>query len=257
VDPDGITPGSVNATILEHHRRWQRLLMPNLGILHRLSHVDGITGLELRYQYLITQMMERPWSQRIRFLKLANVKYIISSENLEEHKDLVGELERINPLVLKIKKPLPRAWVVGQVLPLKRGSVEEVLEPSFDPSVQAIAGGSIPKASQAGFFKEVDSLRYDKDGCIRIRVTSDRPSVLVLSESSYPGWQVIVNGEKRECLWLNLLFQGVELSPGQNDIVFEFRPEHFSVYGYISLISLCVVCSICFSPLFLRKRRPQ
>jgi hypothetical protein len=232
-------------------------LMPNLGILHGLNHVDGVTGLELRYQYLITQTLERPWSQRIHFLRLANVKYIISRDNLEEHKDLVGEVERISPIVLKIKKSLPRAWLVGQVLPMKRGSVEELLEPTFDPSVQAIAGGRIPKTSQADFFKEVDSLRYEEDGRIRIRVTSDRPSILVLSESSYPGWQVMVNKEKRECLWLNLLFQGVEIPSGQNEIVFGFRPECFSVYGLVSLVSLCLVCGICFSPCFVRKRGRQ
>ncbi len=113
-----------------------------------------------------------------------------------------------------------------------------MLEPSFDPSIQAIGGGNIPKLSQAAFFKEVDSLRYEKDGRIRIEVTSDRPGVLVLSESSYPGWRVSVNGEKKECLWLNLLFQGVELSSGQNEIIFEFRPEHFPAFVSVSLVSL-------------------
>ncbi len=186
VDPDVLAPLGLNAPILEYHRQWQMLLMPNLGILHRLNHVDGTTGLELRYQYLITEMLHRPWSQRIRFLRLANVKYIISRQNLDEHKDLVGQVERVNPLVLKIKEPLPRAWMVGQVFPLKRGSVEELLEPFFDPSIQAIAGGNIPEFPQAAFFKEVDSLRYEKDGRIRIEVASDRPGILVLSESSYP-----------------------------------------------------------------------
>jgi hypothetical protein len=166
-------------------------------------------------------------------------------------------VERVNPLVLKIKEPLPRAWMVGQVLPLKRGSVEDLLEPFFDPSIQAIAGGNIPEFSQAAFFKEVDSLQYEKDGRIRIKVTSDRPGILVLSESSYPGWRVSVNGEKKECLWLNLLFQGVELSSGQNEIIFEFRPEHFPAFVSVSVISLCIVWSVFFSSLFFRKRIRQ
>jgi hypothetical protein len=166
-------------------------------------------------------------------------------------------VERVNPLVLKIKEPLPRAWMVGQVLPLKRGSVEELLEPSFDPSIQAIGVGNIPKFSQAAFFKEVGSLRYETDGRIRIKVASDRPGILVLSESSYPGWRVFVNGEKKECLWLNLLFQGVELSSGQNEIIFEFRPEHFPAFVSVSLVSLCIVWSVFFSSLFFRKRIRQ
>jgi len=231
--------------------------MPNLGILHHLNHVDGTAGLELRYQYLITEILKRPWSQRIRFLKLANVRYIITRQNLEEHEDLVGQVERVNPLVLRIKETLPRAWIVGQVFPLKRGSVEELLETSFNPSLQTIGGGNIPKLSQSPFFKEVDSLRYEKDGRIHIEVTSDRPGILVLSESSYPGWHVSVNGEARTCLWLNVLFQGVELFPGRNEIIFEFRPNRFIAFACVSLLSLCLVWSVFFSPLLLIRRSRQ
>jgi hypothetical protein len=172
---------------------------------------------------------------------------------LEGHRDLVSELERVNPLVLKVKKPLPRAWVVGQVLPVKRGSVEELLEPSFDPFSQVIAGVSVSNGSQATFFREIDSLRYEKDGRIRVKVTSDRPCVLVLSESSYPGWRVFVNGQEKACLWLDLLFQGVELSPGRNEVVFEFRPNHFAVFVGLSLFGLGIVGIFFSSSLFRRK----
>ena len=97
-------------------------------------------------------------------------------------------------------------------------------------------------------------MQYEKDSRIRIKVTLNQPGVLVLSESSYPGWRVSVNGETKTCLWLNLLFQGVELSPGQNEIIFEFRPEHFLAFASVSVLSLCIVCGVFFSPLFFRKR---
>ena len=257
VAPDATAPGSRYSTILENHRHWQALLMPNLGILHGLHHVDGVTGLELRYQYLITELLSRPWPERIRFLKLVNVKYIISRQSLDEHNDLLDHVERINPLVFRIKNPLPRAWMVAQVLPLHKGSVEELLKPSFDPWSQVIAGGVLPKLSEPGFFNEVDALRYEQDGRIRITVTADRPSVLVLSESSYPGWRVFVNGQEKECLWLNLLFQGVELPSGRNEILFEFRPQRFSGYAAVSLVSLAFLWIVFFSSLSWTKRRPM
>ncbi|NTV33457.1 MAG: YfhO family protein, partial [Deltaproteobacteria bacterium] len=225
--------------------------------LHGLHHVDGVTGLELRYQYLITELLSRPWPERIRFLKLVNVKYIISRQSLDEHNDLLDHVERINPLVFRIKNPLPRAWMVAQVLPLHKGSVEELLKPSFDPWSQVIAGGVLPKLSEPGFFNEVDALRYEQDGRIRITVTADRPSVLVLSESSYPGWRVFVNGQEKECLWLNLLFQGVELPSGRNEILFEFRPQRFSGYAAVSLVSLAFLWIVFFSSFSWTKRRPM
>jgi hypothetical protein len=212
--------------------------------------------MELRYQYLLTELLNRPWSEKIRFLKLVNVKYIISQQNLDEYEDLLGHVERVNPLVFRIKNPLPRAWMVGQVLPLQRGSVEELLVPSFDPSSQAIAGRTVPTLTTPGFFKQVDSLHYEKDGRIRIRTTADRPTVLVLSESSYPGWRVFVNGKEKNCLWLNLLFQGVALPSGNNEIVFEFRPVRFSGYLAVSLVSLAILWIVFFSSLSLKKRNP-
>lgn len=252
VDPGILASGG--ATVLEHHIRWQKLLMPNLGILRKIDHVDGTTGLELRYQYMIAELLERPWPEKMRFLKMANVKYIVSLQNLEEHKELAGHLEKVNPLVFKIKNPLPRAWMVGQVSPLKTGTMEELLETSFDPSRQAIAGGVIPDFPQAEYFGDVDSLQYEKGGRIRIRATPDRTCILVLSESSYPGWRVLVNGEEKPCLWLNLFFQGVTLSPGQNEIVFEFQPKHFSSFASLSLVSLFLSCLILFLP---RKKMQQ
>jgi len=52
-----------NLTVLENHIKWQSLLMPNLGVLYNLNQVDGTTGLELRYQYIITDILEKPWAE--------------------------------------------------------------------------------------------------------------------------------------------------------------------------------------------------
>jgi uncharacterized membrane protein YfhO len=68
-------------------------------------------------------------------------------------------------------------------------------------------------------------------------VTSEREGILVLSESSFPGWRVFVNGKEKECLWLDLLFQGVEIEKGKSTIEFRFRPTGFRLYGFVSLAS--------------------
>ncbi|MCD4716493.1 MAG: YfhO family protein [Desulfobacterales bacterium] len=246
VDNERTSPDFYQNTIFNHHITWQKLLMPNLGILHNLNHVGGTSGLELRYQYLITEMLLKPWPEKVRFLRLANVKYIISLKPLDKNPDLKGQIEKINAIVYKIRGYLPRAWIVGQLHPIRKGTMDELIDGSFNPEYSAIAKGKIADRYNKPFFKKIDDIRYENDGRINIELNADEPGVLVISESSYPGWQVFVDRQKKECLWLNLLFQGVEIEKGKHEICFLYRPRHFNLFLSISLIS-----SVLFSFIWL------
>jgi hypothetical protein len=224
-------------TILDHHKKWQSFLFPNLGILHHVQYVDGVTGLELRYQYLITELLQKPWPERIRFLRMANVKYIVTSKPLDEVPELVAQIKRVNPFLFQVIDYLPRSWLVGRTLLLGKGTVHELIDGNFDPASSVLSNNDFSGKYHTPFHGEVDRVVYEEQGTIRIRVNAERPAILVLSESSYPGWQVFVNGKQRETLWLNLLFQGVEIEEGRSDVQFRYRPERFSLYALISCLS--------------------
>jgi Bacterial membrane protein YfhO len=235
LDPEFKPPPHIQDTILNHHIRWQMLLMPNLGILHNLNHVGGTSGLELRYQYLITQMFSKPWAEKIHFLKLANVKYVISPKPLDENPDLKGEIEKVNAIVYKIRGYLPRAWIVGQLHPIRKGTVDELIDGSFHPEYSALAKGKIVDRYNEPSYNEISHIAYLNNNRIHIELTAKKPGILVISESSYPGWQVFVNGKEQKCLWLNLLFQGVEIEKGKHNIYFLYHPKYFNFFLLISL----------------------
>ncbi|MFH1481210.1 MAG: hypothetical protein ABIG67_08070 [Pseudomonadota bacterium] len=237
VDPERIAPSPGRGSILDHHIQWQMLLMPNLGLLHRLHHVDGVSGLELRYQYVISEILQRPWKERIRFLRLANVKYIISAQSLDKKPEIKDQVSKINALVYRIKDVLPRAWIIGELKPIIKGTWEDIIDPSFDPSSSALAKGPLVDRYKQPFSGQIEKIRYEENGRIRIRLTTGRPGVLVLAESSYPGWKVFVDGKERECLWLDLLFQGVEVQSGTHMVDFVYRPKHFKLYLIIASVS--------------------
>ena len=88
---------------------------------------------------------------------------------------------------------------------------------------------------------KVDEIEYAGGSRIRLRVATDRPAVLVLSESAYPGWEVYVNGEEQKVLWLNFFFQGVEMAAGQHEVEFVYRPRNFSLYVGLSMASLAML----------------
>jgi len=53
---------------------------------------------------------------------------------------------------------------------------------------------------------------------------SDRPSLLVLSDIFYPGWEATVDGEKIEMYPANIVGRGFFVSAGEHVITFEYRP---------------------------------
>ena len=217
--------------------------------------LGGAPALELTYQHSITELLNKPWRDRIKFLKLANVRYIITNKPLHLLPELKKEIIALNPILYRIVEQLPRAWVIGNLNQIRKGSLDELLTDSFDPRYTALTKGQIVKTYNTPYFKEPDHITYSRSGEIRIVCTTDYKAILVLSESSYPGWKVYVDGEQKKCLWLNLLFQGVELEKGSHEITFIFRPDKFNVLVYIQLFFTLLFFIILY--LFITKYRKK
>ena len=132
---------------------------------------------------------------------------------------------------------------MGKIKKVEQGTVNELTNGSFDPSESALGRIKIEAQYDTPFFRNIDQIVYQKNGEIHIEVQSEKPGILVVSESSYPGWKVYVDGEEKKCLWLDLLFQGVEIGAGRHDIVFKFRPKHSNLFLFISLTSLVLLFS--------------
>jgi uncharacterized membrane protein YfhO len=139
-----------------------------------------------------------------------------------------------------IRDYLPRSWIVGNLQLPKESNVNELVSDSFDPLYSAITTGKIVSKYNSLYFSNIEDITYDRSSEIHIELEIEKPGILVLSESSYPGWQVFVDGQEKKCLWLNLLFQGVEVEKGRHRIDFIYRPKYFEVYLSVSMISLIV-----------------
>jgi uncharacterized membrane protein YfhO len=81
---------------------------------------------------------------------------------------------------------------------------------------------------------------------IHIEVTTAQPGVVVLFESSYPGWRITVNGKPSNVIWLNYLFQEFEVDSGRQQIQFEYQPPFFRLYLWISFFTFLVIMLLGF-----------
>lgn len=63
-------------------------------------------------------------------------------------------------------------------------------------------------------------------------------SVLLLSESNYPGWRVYIDGKESKIRQKDSLFRGVELTKGKHQVKFIYDPLSFKLGAWVSLFTL-------------------
>lgn len=91
-------------------------------------------------------------------------------------------------------------------------------------------------------------------GRVQIGAVVEEPGLLVLTDATYPGWGVTVNGEPAEIVELDGLLRGVKLPAGEHEVLFEYRPRAFLTGLGISLVSWIGAAFFVFVSYLFNKR---
>lgn len=138
--------------------------------------------------------------------------------------------------VYRLESGAPRAYLASRLVPVDSETVLGQDElPDFDQSRSALVdetslplvkgvAASAQTAAEAEPAQGSVSIRYYRRNAVTLDVDTDRPSVVVLHDLYYPGWEAYVDGKIRPILRTNLLFRGVEVPAGQHTVEFRFRP---------------------------------
>jgi hypothetical protein len=245
-----------NSSIAERQIIAQAFKASNSGILQNLHYVDGKTGMELQYQWIIGEILLQPWPERIKLLQWANAKYIVSASNLDAQPGVMEYVTRVNPLLFQLKNHLPRAWLVGEIYPSGQWTLQDYNTCSLNARASATGPEEIAAFHKKRYYQDVDHIVYEKPHRIRIDVAAGQPGVLVLAEAFYPGWRATVNGKPKNIVRLNYLFQGVEVEAGRQSIIFEYRPPFFQFYAFVSIAAIVILTGIGFI-CFMRQRKKR
>lgn len=99
---------------------------------------------------------------------------------------------------------------------------------------------------------ETVSVRRLSCNSIEVTAQTATPGLLVLSETNYPGWRVLVDGTHRVPLRVNGVFQGVAIDrPGRHELLFEYSPP--LLRPLIAVAGAAVVVAL----LLALRRRPH
>jgi hypothetical protein len=169
-------------------------------------------------------------------------------------------------VLLENSNRMGQAWVNYAVH--RSATNEEALEyvtgPGFDPRQEVVIWQELKATYPAPCSAFCASLTYPATPARAVRRASPteleidvelpRPGVLVVSESTFPGWIATVDGRPAPLLDANFLLRGVELDAGAHTVRFEYRPWSVQLGTWLSLSGLAALASIPIARTLRKKR---
>lgn len=138
--------------------------------------------------------------------------------------------------------PLPRAFIVykAQVLPEEKAQAQALL--TLDPRRTVILDRAPVPAPDGGERPLVPAplVRAER---YRLVISADTPAagVLVVSETSYPGWTATVDGQPAPLLHADYAFRGVALPAGRHIVEMRFRSRPLELGLLLSGLGLLLL----------------
>ena len=121
--------------------------------------------------------------------------------------------------------------------------------PPSPPFSKGVLGGF--EVSTANLRNKVE-LKYESNNRLLLVAESTENSMLVLSDTFFPGWKVFIDGKEGKIFRANYSFRAVPISAGKHMVEFVYNPLSFKLG--ITITSLGVLG--CFI-IFLARRRKQ
>ena len=195
----------------------------------------------------------------MRLLSLLNVEFIVLDKQYRPTPPLdLSELDFVmeqpglrGGVLYRNPNVLPRAFLVGSAMTVADSgeAAKRLQDPEFDPAQQVVlenaaALPSYPPPQESS----VDVETYAPER-VRIRVESDAPTWLLLTDTYFPGWQATVNGDAAPIYPANVLFRAVAIPPGSSTVEFIYQPASWRWGVRISLAALFIWLVILLYPL--------
>ncbi len=132
---------------------------------------------------------------------------------------------------------LPRTFAVSKykVIKGKEKTIEEIYKAKTDLLNEVILSVE-PKLNIEEDNKPQVSIVNYSPNLIRIVTLTDKDSILVLTDTYYPGWKAFIDNEKTEILRADHAFRAVELPAGKHNVTFIYSPVSVKLGFILSIV---------------------
>lgn len=134
----------------------------------------------------------------------------------------------------------PRAYVAENVLvePDSATQLSKIFDPESDITHTAFVEDRIEGLQGVGMPSGKAAVLSYSPNRVSISAEASTTSMLVLSDTYYPGWKATVDGIERKIYRTNYAFRGVVIPEGKHTVEFRYEPESLRIGLWVSALSL-------------------
>jgi len=211
-----------------------------------LNSVFGYNALEIGTNVGLTASVPDPRSTAYDIL---SAKYVVAAVRLEQYVDgqrpltLVGQQN--NTWVYERARSLPLVRLVAhvEIIADDQSAINRIHQPDFNPATTAILAAQPPCELNLSDNPGTAVINEQADGFWEIKTQSEVPSLLILSETDYPGWQVTIDGATAESLTAYTTIRAVCVPAGEHIVLWQFMPTVYWWGGLLTLLGLILVAA--------------
>jgi len=144
-------------------------------------------------------------------------------------------------------KALPAAFLVPvtgvRVMNSEADQLKTIKDPSFDPEKSVILHESLmPENSARASRPGQTGVLWVRKGIndLEMRVDASEASILVVSQTYYPGWKAWVDGKRARILPANYALTAIAVGQGSSEVRFSYEPTTLRVGIAVTLLTLFV-----------------
>ncbi|MBX9877757.1 MAG: YfhO family protein [Candidatus Obscuribacterales bacterium] len=189
--------------------------------------------------------------------RLVHGQFVESAKLDPRYFQLLDEDRTWNIRTYKVTDPLPRVYMSynwkkldanNQVYAFVNSDVEDI-----DPESITLVNSDSPMPHTGGLGAWQCEFIENSACVVRIKITTSKPGLLVLTDHNYPGWNALVDGKGASIVLVNGVLRGIFLNAGEHIIDFRYSPQTLLYGCFLSAIAaLALLGSIVY--LFFTRR---
>jgi len=157
--------------------------------------------------------------------------------------------ERIlDTAVFENRRAMPRVWLVSKVANLAPDTVLRTIQTSklpngtsFEPSELALVEERVDLDTEGPSEPGTANITEFEPCRMGVRTQATSESLLITSDSYFPGWEATVDGKPTRIYRANYVLRAVKVPPGKHEVHFRFRPKPFYHGATLSGVSLLLL----------------
>jgi membrane protein YfhO len=147
--------------------------------------------------------------------------------------------------VYRNPEALPRAFLVGAQRVVQGGDAARaaITAPDFDPRTAAVVERPVGGLGGPGSPGSARIAHYGEES-VDVDVDAERRSLLVLTDSWFPGWKATVDGKDTPIERVDYLIRGVVVPAGAHRVEFRYQPASWRAGWIVSLLALLAILAL-------------